>query len=958
MLQQPRRLLWPWRIAGLAFAVLILVLVGGGIGLHLLSERRQTAERSLAEASVLARSMAAQASALFNALNQAMIGLGAAARRTGAEQAQEALEALAIREAGAPEGVTLAILSSEGRLLLASEAGRRRIAGLDLDDFEKALAALAAGQGGMRFGPPVRSTVGPALPLWHPLPGGQEAVLALLPLRLFEGFYDRLLLPPGNEIALIDGQGRLLARMPSDPDRIGLPAAQAVRAIEILRLQENWSGLSRTEEGGGHFTAVVPVPGQPGVVSVGLSEAAAFAAWRNHAGLGVLLTLLITGVAGSGVALVLREARQRLEAQDQATARLEWLARGSAQIARIAELPVLLEVVARLARETTGAPFAALMLLNQPMRRPAESRGAEPAPGRFAALGRWIAGLPGEPVVPEGRLPPREDLPARMALPLREEDGGAFAVLVLAEPEGGFNADGEAMLDQLARLAEVAIRNRRLITALHGMADEANGARERVEHILDSISDGFIALDAEWRMTYANGAALGMIGVASPALLGLTLWERFPSLLQDEAFALLHTVASRGAHEDFTVHLQELDRWFRMVAHPAGDGVAIFLSDITGAQQARQRQFESQRTEVIGRLASGAARDLLRELREAESRIEQLRGTIADITGGAPSGLLRDGTAALMATRRGLEMAGRMLDFASLTTAGKADPHPATLLRNLEPLLRAALPEAVTLRLVVKPGLPRPRLPAWQFENAVVALVLQARDLMTGAGRVEITLTGAQRGHGSVHPWLHCRISASDAGGGERSIPFLPGESRGELRALQEMVHQAGGTLKLDRGPTSGFSAALALPGQPPPGSEACIPRTGEAGARILLVEDEAPLRHVLTRQLQSLGCTVVGVEAGPEALKVLEEGFPADLLLTDMIMPGGMSGRQLVREARRHRRNLPALLISGYALSEERLGPQDLLLAKPCSQNDLARHLRRLLEPVDPSQKGDSSLN
>jgi CheY-like chemotaxis protein len=126
--------------------------------------------------------------------------------------------------------------------------------------------------------------------------------------------------------------------------------------------------------------------------------------------------------------------------------------------------------------------------------------------------------------------------------------------------------------------------------------------------------------------------------------------------------------------------------------------------------------------------------------------------------------------------------------------------------------------------------------------------------------------------------------------------------------------------------------------GEPPRGRE-----------RILLAEDDPLVREHAASQLAGLGYAVTAAESGPDALKVLEGGAPFDLLFTDVVMPGGMSGAELAREARRMRPGIRVLFTSGYAenaiVHDGRLDDGVQLLSKPYRLEQLARKVRETLD-------------
>jgi CheY-like chemotaxis protein len=161
-------------------------------------------------------------------------------------------------------------------------------------------------------------------------------------------------------------------------------------------------------------------------------------------------------------------------------------------------------------------------------------------------------------------------------------------------------------------------------------------------------------------------------------------------------------------------------------------------------------------------------------------------------------------------------------------------------------------------------------------------------------------------------------------------------QSGGHIRIYSEIGH--GTTIKLYLPPARGqVEAAPAAPAPLPHGNET-----------IMVVEDDALVRNFVTTQLQSLGYRTVGAANGPAALNLIEGGQPFDLLFTDVIMPGGLSGRELAEKALKLRPGIKVLYTSGYTdnaiVHQGRLDPGVLLLTKPYRKSQLANMIRRAL--------------
>ena len=258
------------------------------------------------------------------------------------------------------------------------------------------------------------------------------------------------------------------------------------------------------------------------------------------------------------------------------------------------------------------------------------------------------------------------------------------------------------------------------------------------------------------------------------------------------------------------------------------------------------------------------------------------------------------------------------------------------------------------------------RLDAAQFQAAVMNLVVNARDAMPDGGRILLGLRNRQVPRHAAAPDLpdgdYVVLELADTGHGmppdvlaRVAEPFFTTKPVGKGSGLGlSMVHgfasQSGGAMRIHSTPGQGTRVELFLPRAvrgDDPDDAADLQGWNDAGpaATILLVEDSEDVRAAASELLRELGHTVLTAENGPDALRLLSDGIAADLLLTDIVMPGGMSGAELAREARRLRPNLHILLTSGYAADQSLQAVADFpFIAKPFHPAGMARMLRSLL--------------
>jgi len=284
--------------------------------------------------------------------------------------------------------------------------------------------------------------------------------------------------------------------------------------------------------------------------------------------------------------------------------------------------------------------------------------------------------------------------------------------------------------------------------------------------------------------------------------------------------------------------------------------------------------------------------------------------------------------------------------------------------------MRRTLGESVALRAVVSGASNFAEVDASQLQNALLNLALNARDAMPGGGGLTIEISRKQvdidyaQMYPEVRPGDYVLIAVTDTGEGmsadvkQRAFePFFttkaPGEGTGlGLSMVYGFVKQSGGHVQIYSEPGHGTSIRLFLPATD--GRPESQPRTAVdgallpgAGETILVVEDDSRVRRVTAARLRELGYHVLEAATAAAALDILEGGTPVDLLLTDVVMPGGMTGDQLAARVRAEWPAIRILLTSGYAellVAGREHAESGNWLRKPYTAADLATRVRTLL--------------
>lgn len=382
-----------------------------------------------------------------------------------------------------------------------------------------------------------------------------------------------------------------------------------------------------------------------------------------------------------------------------------------------------------------------------------------------------------------------------------------------------------------------------------------------------------------------------------------------------------------------------------------------------------ERLRQSQKMEAVGQLTGGIAHDFNNLLTTIMGSLEllQQRGAL-DARGQRLVGNAMEGS------RRAARLTSQLLSFSRRQRLAAESLHPADIIEGIHDLLARTLGDGIALEV---------RLPAepWllladrnQMESALLNLVINARDAAATHVHIEIAnrrLDGAEAefaGPDRLPPGDYVSVAVRDDGAGmdedvraHAMEPFFttkgPGVGTGlGLSQTYGFASQSGGTVRIDSKPGEGSCIEMLLPRAQVQHTIPFEPEWPPARARdgrgehILLVEDDALLRQTITEALRDRGYAVTAAPDGAQALRLLEQ-TPGDpdfaLLFTDIVMPGGVTGVDVAREARKRRASLPVLFATGYATTavlDAWAEPLDLL-PKPYSPEDAAARIAARLD-------------
>jgi CheY-like chemotaxis protein len=286
----------------------------------------------------------------------------------------------------------------------------------------------------------------------------------------------------------------------------------------------------------------------------------------------------------------------------------------------------------------------------------------------------------------------------------------------------------------------------------------------------------------------------------------------------------------------------------------------------------------------------------------------------------------------------------------------------------MRPLIERAAGETIRLGITAEPGLWPCNVDRAQLEAAVLNLALNARDAMPDGGALAISVGNIGIGAGDaaaldLPPGQFVQLTVADTGSGMTAEvaarafePFYSTKEVGKgsglgLSQVYGFSRQSGGTTLIESEPGAGTTVSLFLPRAPevvaaavaPP---AAVSRT-DARHSVLVVEDEPGVLALLEESLSDLGYRVLAARDAAAALAILRSDAAIDLLFSDIILPGGMTGIELARQARRLRQDLKVLLSSGYPgdkWAQHGSAGEFEVLGKPFRQSDLTARIGAIL--------------
>ncbi|WP_321472567.1 PAS domain S-box protein [uncultured Paludibaculum sp.] len=505
-------------------------------------------------------------------------------------------------------------------------------------------------------------------------------------------------------------------------------------------------------------------------------------------------------------------------------------------------------------------------------------------------------------------------------------------------------------------------------------------AAARLRAVVDTAVDGVILIGVKGDIQMFNPACERLFGYSRDEVIGHNVKMLMPSPFQEEHDHYLENYQRTGERKIIGIGREVVGRrkdgsTFPMdlsVGEAEQHGESIFVGiihDLTERKRTEEQLVQAQKMETVGQLSGGIAHDFNNLLTVIIGNTELLSDKLR-----ARPDLRQFCETVINAGERGAELTRRLLAFSRRQTLQPVNIDCRQLIEGMRVILRRTLREDIEIRTTLDNQLVPAFADAAQLESAILNLALNAQDAMPDGGTLTISATNAtldpryQDEHPEVLPGMYVLVQITDDGVGmtpevrERVFePFFTTKEVGKgsglgLSMVYGFIKQSNGHVAIYSEPALGTTIKLYLPiakNHSAPiatdlaEAEADLPR---GSGTVLVVEDDPFVRGYAVGCLESLGFRVMVASDGREALaKLHSSSSEIDVLFSDVVMPGGISGWELAERAQDIKPSLRVLLTSGYPLETMNtrvpLSGRWAILNKPYRKSDLGRRLNQILE-------------
>ncbi len=447
--------------------------------------------------------------------------------------------------------------------------------------------------------------------------------------------------------------------------------------------------------------------------------------------------------------------------------------------------------------------------------------------------------------------------------------------------------------------------------------------------ILENTTDGFLALDADWKFIYVNPKAALLLDCSRDELLGESFWQKFPKMSGSLLEADYRKKMAEGSALEFEATDATGTSWYEVHAYPSGQGISVFFRDINRRKTTEEERLKTSKLESLGTLAAGIAHDLNNILTVISGNI----GLAQFGTSDAPANYLPSLSKAGKAAEYAAHLSNQLLTFAKGSMPYKQVVAVGELLAHAcEFALHGS---NLRSEIDVAPNLWKAEVDADQIKQVVNALILNARDAMPFGGNVRMEAKNVQMNQGEstlLSAGHYLKVTVSDHGEGitpevsaKMFEPYFTTKALASglgLSISQSVIKKHGGLLHLESSSADGSTFAFYLP--------AVVTKSARVDdgirerrfnfdrQRVLVMDDDASIRELTAQLLATLGYDVTTVPDGVAAIttyeRALRSGQKFQAVVLDATVRGGLGGVATIERLRNVDPDVIAVICSGYS--------------------------------------------
>lgn len=481
--------------------------------------------------------------------------------------------------------------------------------------------------------------------------------------------------------------------------------------------------------------------------------------------------------------------------------------------------------------------------------------------------------------------------------------------------------------------------------------------------ILENTTDGFLALDADWKFIYVNPKAASLLDCSRDELLGEGFWTKFPKVCGSLSEGDYRKKMAEGNAVEFEANDVTGNRRFEVHAYPSGQGISVFFRDVNQRKTSEEERLKTSKLESLGTLAAGIAHDLNNILTVISGNIGLAQFGAGDSGAAYLPSLAKAGKAAQYAAHLSnqlLTFAKGSIPYKQVTAVGDA------LAQACEFALHGSNLRA---EISIATDLLKAEVDADQIKQVVNGLILNARDAMPFGGTVRLEAKNCEikgESETALPAGRYIKVSVSDHGEGitpevaaKMFDPYFTTKALASGLGLsigQSIVKKHGGLLHLESTSADGSTFTFYLPAV---ATKATRVQDGVRERqfnfdrqRVLVMDDDASIRDLTSQLLATLGYDVTTVADGQAAIttyeRALRSGKKFQAVILDATVRGGLGGVATLERLRNVDPEVVAVICSGYcdeaALNEFLTFGFKAALPKPFTRAELGDVLQRAI--------------